>query len=81
VKLKYSRWRTKAYEYLKEVDEPLSAYQILQATHNKVSPPDSKVAAQILKRDDRFMWMMSDSMAHSQASASERRVLLFEVAE
>lgn len=81
MKLKYSRWRTKAYSFLKERDHPMTAYDLLQATQDKVSPPNSKVAAQILKRDDRFMWMLSDSMPHSQASATERRVLLFEVNE
>ena len=81
MKLKYVRWRDKAYEYLKERDEPMSAYQLLRATRNKISPANHSVAAQILKRDDRFMWMHSEPMAHSEASFNERRVLLFEVVE
>lgn len=81
MKLKYSRWRNKAYNYLRTVSGPLSAYQLLRNTRDKISPPNANVAAQILKRDDRFVWMMSEPMASSESSASIRRVLLFEVLE
>lgn len=78
MKLKYSRWRNKAYKYLREANRPMTAAELLEATGGARSPSSPRQASFVLIRDPRFFCYESEPRYIGEGYGN-RRVNLYEV--
>ena len=80
MKTRHMNWRNRAYKYLREKGEPMSAGEILAATKGLRSPSSAQHASQLLRIDKRFVSFLGES--HYQGNTdSHRRVMMYEVLE
>jgi|11BtaG_2_1085332.scaffolds.fasta_scaffold06561_6 hypothetical protein len=80
MKTRHKHWRNRAYKYLLEKGEPMTAGELLDATRTVRSPTTAQHAALLLRVDKRFVFYLGDPHYVGETGGN-RRVLMFEVLE
>ena len=80
MKTRHIKWRNRAYKYLREKGEPMSAGELLDATKGLRSPSSAQHASQLLRVDKRFTSFLGEGHYQGETN-SHRRVMMYEVLE
>jgi len=80
MKTRHKNWRNRAYKYLRDKGEPMTAGELLAATRTIRSPTTAQHAAILLRIDKRFVSYLGDSHYQGETGGN-RRVMMYEVLE